>query len=164
MNKKIIVLVVLSLLLGVAGFYYQRYQLAPKIALPAMELKDLNGQPVSMNVYAGKPLFVSFFATWCGPCMREMPELAAMHELLSPYHLAIVAISDEPIEKLRGLQERIGNDVVILQSSNSLHDVGIYTFPTNYIFNAKSQKVYSQVKPEDWTDGAVVERVKDLIK
>ena len=164
MNKKVMISVVVSLLLGVAGFLYQRYRIPPTIALPAIALTDLHGQPASMTAFVGKPLFISFFATWCGPCRREMPELAAMHQLLSPYHLAIIAISDEPIASLQTLQAQIGNEVLILHSTRSLHDMGVYTFPTNYIYTADGKKVYEQVKPENWTDEAVIERVKKMIE
>ena len=161
MNRKVLVLVFLSLLLGVVGFYYQRYKLAPTIELPAIELTDLNGQSVPMAMYSGKPLFISFFATWCGPCRRELPELAVMHRLLS---LNIIAVSDEPIEKLKEIQPQLGLDVVILHSIKPLHDIGIYTFPTNYIFNREGKRVYAQTKPEDWTDATVVEQVRKIMQ
>ena len=49
----------------VAGFY-------------AQTLNDLSGKPQSLAQWKGKPLLVNFWATWCGPCVQEMPELSAI--------------------------------------------------------------------------------------
>jgi len=46
--------------------------------LYAMILPDLNGQSQLLSQYLGRPLLVNFWATWCAPCVQEMPELAAL--------------------------------------------------------------------------------------
>ena len=46
--------------------------------LPEMGLRDNQGKPVALQDYVGKPLVVNLWATWCPPCRREMPALAAM--------------------------------------------------------------------------------------
>jgi thiol-disulfide isomerase/thioredoxin len=49
--------------------------------LYAQTLNDLSGKPQSLAQWKGKPLLVNFWATWCGPCVQEMPELSALaHE------------------------------------------------------------------------------------
>ena len=51
---------------------------APVAALYAQTLNDLSGKPQSLAQWKGKPLLVNFWATWCGPCVQEMPELSAI--------------------------------------------------------------------------------------
>lgn len=47
----------------------------------SIEADDLQGQPQSLQQYQGKPLVLNFWATWCPPCVQEMPELDELSQL-----------------------------------------------------------------------------------
>jgi thiol-disulfide isomerase/thioredoxin len=165
MKKYVLTVVIpICIALAVAGFLYKRYRIPPAINLPVIELTDLDGRKVSLQSYAGKPLFLNFFATWCGPCMRELPELAQLATTLSDQKLQIICICDEPIEKLQPLQLRIGRGITILHSQSKFHDMGIYTYPTNYIYDQRGKKVYEKVNPDDWTSPDVINQIRELIR
>lgn len=51
---------------------------SPSTNLYAQTLNDLSGKPQTLAQWKGKPLLVNFWATWCGPCVQEMPELSAL--------------------------------------------------------------------------------------
>lgn len=159
-------LTTIALILGaalVSAFFYKRYKVPPPIDIPHIVATDLRGQQVSLAAYSGRPLFISFFATWCGPCMRELPELAAMQDHLRDQQLAVVCISDDPVSKLRVLDQLYSGRLVFLHVE-SLHAAGIYTYPTNYIFNSAGKKIYSQVNAGEWASPAMVEQVEILLR
>ena len=166
MKKQIITFVFPALIaLAVAGFLYKRYKIPPSIDLPEIVLTDLSGHHVSLQSFAGHPLLVNFFATWCGPCIKELPELAELTSKLSDQKLQIICISDEPVAILQNLQVQMDDErLIILHSERSLHDLGIYTYPTNYIYNSQGRKVYEQVNAENWENPAVVSRVRKIIE
>ena len=158
------VVIPLFLVLAAAGFFYKRYRIPPTIDLPVILLTNLSGHEVFLQSYAGHPLFISFFASWCGPCMRELPELADLQSKLSDQKLQVVCICDEPVEKLQALQAHFGDRLIFLHSEKKFHDINIYTYPTNYIFNPKGLKVYEQLYPEDWESTDVINRIRQLIE
>ena len=56
-------------------------------------LRDINGATQTLSQYKGKVVLVNFWATWCGPCMVEMPHLEAMYKELGPKGLVVLGIS-----------------------------------------------------------------------
>jgi thiol-disulfide isomerase/thioredoxin len=59
------------------------------------ELKAVNGRPIKLSNYAGKVLLVNLWATWCGPCRMEIPELVKLNKEYKPKGLEMVGLSTE---------------------------------------------------------------------
>lgn len=63
-------------------------------SVPEDELgKDLQGNKIRISDYHGKVVIVSFWASWCGPCRRELPVLAGVVKQVGPDHLQVIAIN-----------------------------------------------------------------------
>lgn len=69
---------------------------------PDFDLDDVDGRPVSLSDSAGKVRLVDFWATWCPPCVEEMPMFKELHETYADRGLVIVGLSsDEDVEEVR---------------------------------------------------------------
>ena len=65
-------------------------------------LKDMNGHDVRLTDFEGKPLLVNFWATWCGPCLLETPELVELANEYRDRGLIVIGIStDDTAEQIR---------------------------------------------------------------
>jgi thiol-disulfide isomerase/thioredoxin len=65
--------------------------------LYAASLNDLNGKPQSLAQWKGKPLLVNFWASWCAPCVSEMPELSELAAKDGGKHVNVIGIGiDSP--------------------------------------------------------------------
>lgn len=68
---------------------------APRRGAPAPDftLADLNGENHTLSEYQGQPVIINFWATWCEPCRREMPDLQAIYEQYADEGLVVLAVN-----------------------------------------------------------------------
>ncbi len=81
--------------------------------LPAFQLPALNGEKVSSENYLGQPVVLNFWATWCGPCVKEIPTLQALHRDPSARVISI-AIDKQGESIVRPFVEKHGIDYPVL--------------------------------------------------
>lgn len=120
-------------------------------------LRDVNGSSVTLSQYKGKVVLLNFWATWCGPCMVEMPHLQTMYTELGAKGLVVLGISTDdakfdaqvkPLAKSKGLTYTILRDpttTVVTQYNPAK------TLPYNVLIDRKGQvaKTHSGYNPGD---------------
>ncbi|HYG43978.1 MAG TPA: TlpA disulfide reductase family protein [Bordetella sp.] len=77
----------------------------PVAALRALSLPDLDGKPHTLADWPGRPMVVNFWATWCAPCVKEMPELQALHEKHAG--IQFVGIGVDKAENMRQFLQKV---------------------------------------------------------
>jgi len=96
MNKilKVILLIILVSGLLITGCAGESNQVA-RVGMPApnFQLKNLDGQSVSLSDLQGKPVLINFWATWCSPCIHEMPYLQQVYDEWADKGLMVLAIN-----------------------------------------------------------------------
>jgi thiol-disulfide isomerase/thioredoxin len=164
MRNKLIVGIALIVLLLVGGYLYNKYQVAPRVKFNALELYDINGKPFNNDELKGKKVFVNFFATWCGPCMREWPVLETTQAILEKEGYLFIAISDEPVEKLARFAERKHTNIRVLYTQQKLNDLKIFSVPTSYLLNEKQEIVLDQTGEFEGSPAHIAEQLRKAFK
>jgi len=80
---------------GLPGKPGQLIETRPAGPVPELNFTDIDEQPANLAAYKGKPLIVNLWATWCAPCVKEMPSLARLAAALKDQGVAVVAISED---------------------------------------------------------------------
>ena len=113
MNKKITLFIVIAVLSTAIGIYFGNKRLEPaRAADPAItkllntSLPDLSNQPRQLSEWQGKILLVNFWATWCPPCVAEMPELVALQNEMASKNLQIIGIGIDSPSNMKQFAEK----------------------------------------------------------
>jgi thiol-disulfide isomerase/thioredoxin len=70
-------------------------------------LPDLGGKPQALSTFRGKPLLVNFWATWCAPCVEEMPALSVLHDEIAQKSTQIIGIGIDSPSNIREFVSRV---------------------------------------------------------
>lgn len=90
------------------------------------ELPGANGQPIKLSNYSGKVLLVNLWATWCGPCRRETPELVKLHKEYQSRGVEMVGLSTEdPVASAQSVHDFVQQFQVDYQIGWATRDVAI---------------------------------------
>ena len=84
-----------------------------------IRLKELNEQPVNLEKYKGKTVFVNFWATWCKPCIEEMPTIEKAQTILTKEDIVFLMASSESAEEIDAFRKAKNFNFNYLQVQNS---------------------------------------------
>lgn len=150
--KKLLPWLVIGLLIG--GFFYYRYRVAPSIEIPEINVIDSQGNAVLLSSLHEGPLLLNFYASWCGPCMNEMPDLQKAS--LMNGEVTIVGLTDDTPDKIEKVKAHFGITFPIYQLDQSLKDYGVFTIPTTFIYGPNNELLLDYVGPRNWADAEVL--------
>ncbi len=98
-----------------------------------IELTELNGDKITMDDYRGKTVFVNFWATWCGPCIKEMPSIDEAHTALNDQDVVFLVASNEEVEVIEAFRKNRSFKLHYVRVLNP-EQLKIPALPTTYIF------------------------------
>jgi thiol-disulfide isomerase/thioredoxin len=126
---------------------------APPTAAPVWKLKDLDGRFVDSAQFQGKVLVIDFWATWCPPCLSEIPGYIALQEKYGQAGLVIVGISldSEAPEEVKQFvaQHHMNYPVVLGDESVTTPFGGVEEIPTTFIVDRQGNIRYRKVGAEE---------------
>ena len=110
-----------------------------------LQLEDLEGNAQNLSDWKDKPIFLNFWATWCPPCIAEMPDINKLYQLINEeVHFAIISVDDDR-EKAKKFAKRKGFDFPIYFIKSGLPQVyESATIPTTYVIDSQGHIVISQ--------------------
>ncbi len=134
--------------------------------LESLQLKtsfvDLYENNLDLSVYKGKRIVINYWATWCGPCIKEMPTIKRAEEILEDYGYIFLLVSDETVSKISKFKNDRNFDFNFLKSIESYETLGIYSMPTSYIFDENGKIIETIVGAIEWDSEEMINKLKIL--
>jgi thiol-disulfide isomerase/thioredoxin len=134
-----------AMLLGLAEL------LAATGAAAELVLPDLNGKVHRLSDYRGKWVLVNYWATWCPPCLEELPELEVFHSNNSATRAMVLGVNMEDISEKR-LRSFVADQFlsfpILVATAEPEHSLGsVPGLPTSFLVNPAGEVVARQVGP-----------------
>ncbi len=121
-----------------------------EITLESLKLTDLEGQSINLSQLSGKRIFVNFWATWCKPCLAEMPSISAVADSLKNSGVVFLAASDEKAERVKTFAERNTYSFQIVSTKADISQFEIFALPATFIFDEKGKLVFRETGARQW--------------
>ena len=132
---------------------------------PLFTVQD-SGRKVALADLRGKPVVLNFWATWCPPCVQEMPSLVAMGARLKN-RVTVLAVSlDDDASAYRDFVQKYGMEpslLVIRDKNKEINNLyRTFKFPETYIIDANGVVRRKFIGPTDWNSPAIIEYLSKL--
>ena len=139
--------------------------------LPSVQLKDMNGNAINTAELTndGKPFVISFWATWCKPCQRE---LKAIHEVYADWQdetgMKLIVVSIDEAQNAERVKTTIDGrgweyEVILDPNGEFKRQMGVQNPPHTFIVDANGNIVWNHQGYTDGCEEEIIEKIRELI-
>jgi len=134
----------------------------------AVRFEDDQGQPRSLADFRGKVVLLNVWATWCAPCLKEIPALDHLAAALNGADFAVVAVSIDRkgIDAVRKVFAELGVrklPIYIDSSGQALRTVRAIGLPTSLFLDREGREFGRAVGPAEWDGAATIEFIRHVV-
>ena len=125
--------------------------------------QSLDGVTHSLMDFDGHVLLISYWATWCGPCNAELPNLSRLTQALKGYPVDIFCLTNQGQSVVnKWLQTHPIDLPIYTYVGLPPHDIRVKAWPTTYLVNKEGLVVYQHEGAAQWDDPDVIEILKNM--
>lgn len=141
---------------------------APSVStLQTMMFADEQGQPKSLKDWHGKTVLVNIWATWCAPCLDELPALAALHHRYADQGFEVIAISQDAggLKAVKPLFDKRKIHLPIYTDADGkfFSALQLEGLPMSYLLNAQGSVMKVYVGNQEWLSDAILNEITPLL-
>jgi cytochrome c biogenesis protein CcmG/thiol:disulfide interchange protein DsbE len=133
---------------------------------PSFTIVADNGRQVSTKDFGGKVLVLNFWATWCPPCIEELPSLEAMAKELAPKGVVVLGVS---VDRNAAAYERFRKQARITfltardEEARISSSYGTFKYPETYVIDSQGRVRQKHIGPRNWLDPEIVRSIEALL-
>ncbi len=156
----------LGLLLSCGGSEGKRTPVVGEL-IPDIVLPDLQGDTFRLSDHRGEVILLNFWASWCAPCIEEMPSLERLHRALEAKGLRVVAVSvDDDVQIIERFREEYDLSFLILHDAGASvsHAFETFKYPETFIVDRDGRLISKVIGARDWITPRIMVDIVGLLK
>jgi peroxiredoxin len=132
---------------------------APKFSLP-----DLKGRAFTLDKLRGKPVLLNFWATWCPPCIEEMPSMETLATRIGDRAVLAAVSVDESLDEVKRFFDKREVPLLVLHDPEKKvsQAYGSEKYPETFLIDAQGRVRYYFINKRDWAQVEATECLKSL--
>jgi peroxiredoxin len=141
-----------------------------KDVIPAadFELQDMDEDKIKLSDYKGKVVLLNFWATWCPPCIREMPSMERLHQQVDAEGFKVIAVnqmedSDQVFAFTGQLEVDPTFEILFDKTSSVSRDYAVRGLPTTYLIDKEGRIRYRAVGGREFDHPEVIKTIEKLM-
>jgi cytochrome c biogenesis protein CcmG/thiol:disulfide interchange protein DsbE len=161
-----LIAVCLALLVWVIADTFPERVVAAGDSAPSFSITTDAGRTITRSDFGGKLLVLNFWATWCPPCLQELPSLDQFQKTFANSGVVVLGVSVDQSE--HAYRQFLSRARVAFQTARDPEgkisaDYGTFKYPETYIIDSQGRVVEKIVGATNWMDPAMVNRVRSLL-
>ena len=163
--KKLLMLLAAGLILTTHSYAAGFEAKAAKPA-PAMKARDLSGAPKTLADYRGKVVLLNFWASWCPPCLREMPSMERLRVKMEGRPIEIIALaSAESVDDVKGFLSKmqLGFPILLDPDGSNTKRWKVFALPTTFLLDTQGRVRYVLTGPTEWDEGEALKIIESML-
>jgi thiol-disulfide isomerase/thioredoxin len=136
---------------------------------PGFELKDLDGKPHALADYRGKVVLLNFWATWCPPCVREMPSLERLQQTLKDQPFVVLAVNQwenaDHVFAFMGQIDVFPTFPILFDPASSVSEAyGVKGLPSSFIVDPQGRLRFKAIGGREFDHPEIVTQIRQLLE
>jgi cytochrome c biogenesis protein CcmG/thiol:disulfide interchange protein DsbE len=133
---------------------------------PDFNITSDSGKQITRSNFGGRVLVLNFWATWCPPCIEELPSLDELQRQMRSQGVVVVGVSVDKNEKQYKdflKRARVSFETSRDPDASISAQYGTFKYPETYVINANGEVVAKYIGPKDWMSPEVINDMKKLL-
>ncbi|WP_142848983.1 TlpA disulfide reductase family protein [Telmatospirillum sp. J64-1] len=182
MKRAVVVLAVLAALGGFSAYAVSRLPSPGSVeaatptvpqgqreTAPAVAFTGPQGEPMTLEDFRGQVLLVNFWATWCAPCVKEMPSLDRLQQRLGGDGFQVLTLSQDRqglpvVQDFFERQQLTHLPAYLDQDGSAGRALGLQALPTTYLIDAEGAIAMTVLGERDWDSPQMIEKIKAVME
>lgn len=138
----------------------QERKKATEVSYDNVTFTTLDSKEVKLGDYKGKRVLVNLWATWCRPCVAEMPSLNNAYNTLKDDNYVFLVASNEKVKKIKGFAEATDFNFPLVKADDMFRPFNIQVIPTTMVFDTEGNLAMTMTGGIAWDEPKVLEQLR----